>query len=69
MKDDLMAGHAFSSAAALTVLAFLVMIVAGCASSEQPAAQHDAYYKGNGVAEYHGAHIGADDLRDQLPAE
>ena len=62
-----MTQHGFSSLAALAALAFLVMAISACASSEQP--RHDAFYKGNGVAEYHGAHIGADDLRDQLPSE
>jgi hypothetical protein len=65
-----MGQHAISGLAALAALAFLIMALAACASSEQPMPAHqDAFYKGNGVAEYHGAHIGADDLRDQLPSE
>jgi hypothetical protein len=62
-----MAQHAFSSLAALAALAFLVMALMGCASSEQP--QHNALYKGNGIAEFHEAHIGEDALRERLPSE
>lgn len=66
-----MSQHSFSGMAMLAALTFLVMAIVGCASSEQPraAAAHDPLYKGNGVAEFHGANIGDDALRGELPGE
>lgn len=61
-----MTQHGFSSLAALAALVFLVMAISACASSEHA---RPAQYKGNGVAEYHGAHIGNDNLRERLPGE
>ena len=65
-----MAGHVFSGFAALAALTFLAMAVASCASSEHTnvaTADAAATYKGNGVAEFHDAHIGGDALRERLP--
>jgi hypothetical protein len=60
---------AFSALAVVAALTFLAMALAACASSEQPVAAHDPYYKGNGVAEFHAANIGDDALRGELPSE
>jgi hypothetical protein len=55
--------------AALAALAFLAMAMTSCASSEHPVAAQDVSpaYKGNGVSEFHDAHIGGDALRERLP--
>jgi hypothetical protein len=63
-----MSQHSFSAVAVLAALTFLVMALSGCASSEQHAAPK-AFYKGNGVAEFHDAQIGRDALRERLPGE
>lgn len=64
-----MSQNAFSMLAVIAALTFLAMALAACASTEQTAAAHYAVYKGNGVAEFHQAQIGADDLRGDLPSE
>lgn len=65
-----MSQNAFSMLAVLAALTFLAMAITACASSEQSMQRaHDAYYKGNGVAEFHGARIGEDALRGELPSE
>jgi len=65
-----MSQHAFSAIAFVAALTFLAMALTACAGSEQRAVtQRDPYYKGNGVAEFHEAHIGEDALRERLPGE
>lgn len=66
-----MAGHAFSGLAALAALAFLALALSACAGStpHTETAAHAPTYKGNGVPEFHEAHIGSDALRERLPTE
>ena len=65
-----MSQNAFSAIAIVAALTFLAMALAACASSEQPhVTARDPVYKGNGVAEFHEAHIGEDALRERLPSE
>jgi hypothetical protein len=65
-----MSQNAFSMLAVIAALTFLTMALTACVSSEQThRAQHDPYYKGNGVAEFHDARVGADSLRGELPSE
>ena len=64
-----MSQSAFSTLAVIAALTFLAMALTACVSSEHALAQHDRYYKGNGVAEFHDAHVGADSLRGELPSE
>lgn len=63
-----MSQNAFSAIAVLAALTFLAMALTACASSEQPVERH-ALYKGNGVTEFHGANVGDDALRGELPSE
>jgi hypothetical protein len=68
-----MANQAVSGLAGLVVLAFIVMAFSGCASSEQvaqaPSASVSIPAEEPGRAEFHGAHIASDALRDRLPSE
>jgi hypothetical protein len=65
-----MSQSAFSTLAVIAALTFLAMALTACVSSEQHAvARHDPVYKGNGVAEFHDAQLGADSLRGELPSE
>jgi hypothetical protein len=57
-----MAQQSFASLAVLVALAFAVMALHGCASSEHARAESAA-------AEFHGAAIGADALRSRVPSE
>jgi hypothetical protein len=70
-----MSQNAFSTIAMLAALTFLAMALSGCAGSERFAAT--APGPGNiapidepaGLPEFHGAQIGADSLRGELPSE
>jgi hypothetical protein len=69
-----MSQSAFSFIAIATALTFLAMALAACASSEQPMAisesvQLAANEEPSGLAEFHGARIGPDSLRGELPSE
>lgn len=70
-----MTSNAFSGVAAAVVLTFLVMALMGCANSGQsavvaiPAEQPQVAQDEPGTAEFHGAHIANDFLRDRLPSE
>lgn len=69
-----MSQNAFSTFAVLAALTFLAMAVTACASSEQTAAtpepvQIAAVDLPPGLPEFHGARIGSDSLRGELPSE
>jgi hypothetical protein len=69
-----MSQSAFSTIAVLAALTFLAMALSACVSSEQVAAtaepiQLAAAELPPGVSEFHGARIGADSLRGELPSE
>ena len=70
-----MSQNAFSTLAVLAALTFLAMAMTACVSSEQPAAvnaepmQIAAVALPPGVPEFHGASIGTDALRGELPSE
>jgi hypothetical protein len=59
-----MASQQFAGLAVLVALAFLVMAMSGCASTEQVAVATI-----HAPREFHDAHIGGDALRDRLGAE
>lgn len=61
-----MASQQFAGIAVLVALAFMVMALSACASSTQTVAAADAI---EAPAEFHGAHISADTLRDRLGGE
>ena len=68
-----MAQQSFASLAVLVALAFAVMALHGCASSEQRAAHASAIAAippaGAATPEFHGARIGRDALRSRVPSE
>jgi hypothetical protein len=69
-----MSQNAFSTLAVLAALTFLAMAMSACASSEQPTANTEpmqlaAVELPPGVPEFHGASIGNDSLRGELPSE
>lgn len=70
-----MAQQSFAGVAVLIALAFFVMALQGCASSEQQVAEN---YGPSVIApleaetttpEFHGARIGGDALRSRVPSE
>jgi hypothetical protein len=65
-----MASQQFAGLAVLVALAFLVMAISACASSEQapfvPVVTADPI---DAPAEFHDAHINSDALRDRLGGE
>lgn len=63
-----MAQQSFASLAVLVALAFAVMALQSCASSEQQPAQIAPAVQ-EGTAEFHGAAIGGDALRSRLSSE
>jgi hypothetical protein len=63
-----MAQQSFAGLAVLVALAFAIMALNGCASSEQPQAAVSVI-KGNGTPEFHNARVGRDALRARLPSE
>ena len=68
-----MAQQQFGFLAFLVAITFLVMAIASCSSTPGDSAtafEARAFApKPNGVPEFHGAHIGADTLRDRLDSE
>ena len=69
-----MSQNAFSTLAVIAALTFLAMALTACASSEQPTANTEtvqlaAVELPPGVPEFHGARIGNDSLRGELPSE
>ena len=69
-----MSQNAFSTLAVIAALTFLAMALTACASSEQPTANAEplqiaAVELPPGVPEFHGARIGRDFLRGELPSE
>lgn len=70
-----MSQSAFSTIALFAALTFLAMALTACANSErltfvQPGPGNVAVLdEPAGVPEFHGARIGADSLRGQLPSE
>lgn len=69
-----MSQNAFSTLAVIAALTFLAMAMTACASSEQPTANTEpvqiaAVDLPPGVPEFHGARIGDDSLRGELPSE
>lgn len=69
-----MSQNAFSTLAVIAALTFLAMAMTACASSEQPTANTEpvqiaAVDLPPGVPEFHGARIGNDSLRGELPSE
>ena len=69
-----MSQNAFSTLAVIAALTFLAMAMTACASSEQPTASTEpmqiaALELPPGVPEFHGARIGNDSLRGELPSE
>ena len=69
-----MSQNAFSTLAVIAALTFLAMALTACVSSEQPTAnietvQLAAVELPPGVPEFHGARIGNDSLRGELPSE
>ena len=63
-----MAQQSFAGLAVLVALAFAVMALHGCASSEQPPPQI-APASQDVTPEFHGAEIGGDSLRSRLSSE
>ena len=69
-----MSQNAFSTLAVIAALTFLAMALTACASSEQPTVNTEtvqlaAVELPPGVPEFHGARIGNDSLRGELPSE
>jgi hypothetical protein len=69
-----MSQNAFSMLAVIAALTFLTMALTACASSEHVTTaaepvQLAAVELPPGVPEFHGAHIGDDSLRGELPSE
>lgn len=69
-----MSQNVFSTLAFLAALTFLAMALSACASSIQPIPQlksleASAIETAPGVPEFHGAAIGGDALRGELPSE
>jgi hypothetical protein len=69
-----MSQNAFSMLAVIAALTFLTMALTACVSSEQPTANAEsvqiaALELPPGVPEFHGARIGDDSLRGELPSE
>jgi hypothetical protein len=63
-----MAQQSIAGLAVLVALAFAIMALNACASSEQRA-QPIPVTKGNGTPEFHDASVGDDALRARLPSE
>lgn len=67
-----MAQQSFAGLAVLIALAFAIMALNGCASSEQTAQFSGVIVPIDGgvsPSEFHGARIGADELRSRLDSE
>lgn len=70
-----MSQSAFSNIAMLAALTFLAMALTACANSErlsvaEPSPGNVAMIEApTGLPEFHGARIGADSLRGELPSE
>lgn len=69
-----MSQNVFSAVAFVAALTFLAMALSACASSVQPTAQAEpaevaVVEPPAGVPEFHGAKIGGDALRGELPSE
>jgi hypothetical protein len=69
-----MSQNAFSMLAVIAALTFMAMALAACVSSEQMTLAADpvqiaALEPPSGVPEFHGARIGSDSLRGELPSE
>ena len=67
-----MAQQQFAGIAVFIALTFLVMALVACSSSEQARGEPidiASYEHAPGTPEFHGAGIGADALRGELPSE
>jgi hypothetical protein len=69
-----MSQHAFSTIAFVAALTFLAMALGACASSEHAVARAEpvqlaSIEEPSGLPEFHGARIGRDSLRGELPSE
>lgn len=64
-----MASQQFAGLAVLVALAFLVMAMSGCVSSEQVAFAPIVADPIDAPVEFHDAHISSDALRDRLRSE